>query len=301
MEAIYTDLGNVADYLAWTERAKIQLDEAQEEILKCVVGARAQGASWAEIGKRLGMTKQAAQQRYGKAVTEAPKVSSKDRSAWVRPEVFAAPASAAAAQATEDHAAHVEATATFLDAQAPAPAAGPDTESYYCGHRDSDSFNARVCDWTIVYPMEESCEAMQEIYVHEQMHLDTDQEQAEPTIEEIRQRTVETHRKNVEDANKRNLDILNALGPSSATQKFYDRAQQQGLELDVNFNAESGQLSVFAKTDDPSDGMILCSQFPGQDGKGYRHYYSYTTYAADQWKDCSYATAVSRMKAMTEN
>jgi hypothetical protein len=44
----------------------IELDEAQKRVVLDVTFSRALGASWAEIGRSLGISKQAAQQRYGK-------------------------------------------------------------------------------------------------------------------------------------------------------------------------------------------------------------------------------------------
>lgn len=42
---------------------------AQELVAELVAGARAGGSSWSHIGSALGLTKQAAQQRYGSAVS----------------------------------------------------------------------------------------------------------------------------------------------------------------------------------------------------------------------------------------
>lgn len=60
-----------ATTLRWTRDAKREMDSAQAEILTCVSHARRAGASWAEIGDALGMSKQAAQQKFGK-LTPAP-------------------------------------------------------------------------------------------------------------------------------------------------------------------------------------------------------------------------------------
>jgi hypothetical protein len=40
-------------------------DELDDAIAQAVNGLRAQGYSWAEIGARLGISRQAAQQRWG--------------------------------------------------------------------------------------------------------------------------------------------------------------------------------------------------------------------------------------------
>lgn len=65
MDKEYTDLGNAADYLAWLEHARQDREEAERQMAKCVRGARAQGASWAQIGRQIGVSKQAAQKKYG--------------------------------------------------------------------------------------------------------------------------------------------------------------------------------------------------------------------------------------------
>lgn len=63
-----------AQALRWTRDAKSQLASAQAEILACVSHARRAGASWTEIGDALGMSKQAAQQKFGK-LTPAPRTT----------------------------------------------------------------------------------------------------------------------------------------------------------------------------------------------------------------------------------
>lgn len=40
--------------------------ELEQRLAGAVAGARAEGASWAQIGASLGITRQAAQQKYGK-------------------------------------------------------------------------------------------------------------------------------------------------------------------------------------------------------------------------------------------
>ena len=47
-----------------------QRDETEKELAQAVVSAREDGWSWAMIGFMLGVTRQAAQQRYGAKVAE---------------------------------------------------------------------------------------------------------------------------------------------------------------------------------------------------------------------------------------
>lgn len=58
------------DHLALVARAAQAEDETRRILTQAVAAARAQGQSWAAIGQVLGMSRQAAQQRFG-AVTEA--------------------------------------------------------------------------------------------------------------------------------------------------------------------------------------------------------------------------------------
>lgn len=51
------DLGQMAELV----------DELDAAVQAAVNGQRARGASWAEIGRAFGITRQAAQQRYGRA------------------------------------------------------------------------------------------------------------------------------------------------------------------------------------------------------------------------------------------
>lgn len=96
---------NKAHTLRWVRDAKSQLDTAQAEILTCVSHARRAGASWSEIGEALNMSKQAAQQKFGK-LTPAPATTKVD-----------AEVPAPAPNPVEQH--H-EAAAIFLDGTAPA-------------------------------------------------------------------------------------------------------------------------------------------------------------------------------------
>ncbi len=52
-------------------RAVLARAEAERQLMEAVRAARADGASWAEIGVLLGTSAQAAQQRYGKHVPAA--------------------------------------------------------------------------------------------------------------------------------------------------------------------------------------------------------------------------------------
>ena len=56
-------------------------EAARETLHRAVIAARAAGVSWARIGEQLGMTRQAAQQRFGAAVDEP----SGDAERWLGP------------------------------------------------------------------------------------------------------------------------------------------------------------------------------------------------------------------------
>lgn len=56
-------------HLALVKSSAAAEREASELLQRAVVAARAVGVSWARIGDRLGMTRQAAQQRFGRADT----------------------------------------------------------------------------------------------------------------------------------------------------------------------------------------------------------------------------------------
>lgn len=62
-------IGERGDVDALPELVKLA-DELDAVIGRSVVGLRAEGYSWGEIGARLGTTRQAAQQRFGRLVEE---------------------------------------------------------------------------------------------------------------------------------------------------------------------------------------------------------------------------------------
>lgn len=51
-------------YLDQLQSAAVQLSDLEASISKFVMIARANGASWSDVGDALGVSKQAAQQRY---------------------------------------------------------------------------------------------------------------------------------------------------------------------------------------------------------------------------------------------
>lgn len=55
----------MTEYLTYLRRGKKIIDRAQAEIAVNVTAARILGDSWASIGEALGISKQAAQQRFG--------------------------------------------------------------------------------------------------------------------------------------------------------------------------------------------------------------------------------------------
>ena len=70
MEPLALDLGKPADYLHWVWREKERVKEASENLERCVIACRRLGLSWVAIGEALGVSKQAAQQRYGRITGE---------------------------------------------------------------------------------------------------------------------------------------------------------------------------------------------------------------------------------------
>jgi hypothetical protein len=54
------------EYLRAVTLAEVVSDEARTALARWVAAARRAGASWSDIGTRLGISKQAAQQRFGK-------------------------------------------------------------------------------------------------------------------------------------------------------------------------------------------------------------------------------------------
>jgi hypothetical protein len=57
--------GPPLDVLAWVTDADAAVRQAQRHLAAAVTRARSQGHSWAQIAGRLGVTRQAAQQRFG--------------------------------------------------------------------------------------------------------------------------------------------------------------------------------------------------------------------------------------------
>jgi hypothetical protein len=60
----FQDLSTLAAISAWVR----ERDEHDSKLVGLVRAARAQGASWAHIGARLGITKQAAHERFAKEI-----------------------------------------------------------------------------------------------------------------------------------------------------------------------------------------------------------------------------------------
>jgi hypothetical protein len=108
-----------------------QLEKLKDELLVTVSGARRHGASWAEIGGAVGMTKQAAQQRWGK-LTPAPlkttdELADDDGQTPATPSIFLEAPAPAKDEFTRAHAAATailtkerEQKARKLDASVPA-------------------------------------------------------------------------------------------------------------------------------------------------------------------------------------
>jgi hypothetical protein len=61
------EAGPTLDLLAWISTAHQVLEEAEQTLLAAVTRARQNGTTWAEIGTQLGVSRQAAQQRFTRA------------------------------------------------------------------------------------------------------------------------------------------------------------------------------------------------------------------------------------------
>ena len=59
--------GPPVDLLAWISTAYEALEQAEKSLLAAVTRARQNGNTWTEIGTQLGVTRQAAQQRFTRA------------------------------------------------------------------------------------------------------------------------------------------------------------------------------------------------------------------------------------------
>ena len=59
--------GPTVDLLTWISTAHEALEEAEQTLLAAVTRARQNGVSWTQIGTQLGVTRQAAQQRFTRA------------------------------------------------------------------------------------------------------------------------------------------------------------------------------------------------------------------------------------------
>lgn len=70
MEPYDKDLANEATFALNLERAVMAAQDAEDEIRRIIPALRAHGASWATIGEILGVSKQAAQQRYGQKTAD---------------------------------------------------------------------------------------------------------------------------------------------------------------------------------------------------------------------------------------
>lgn len=70
-KAQFTDELEAADYLSFIRQAQHAEEAARSLLQQTVDAARSVGVSWAAIGVELAMTRQAAQQRFGRAPTTA--------------------------------------------------------------------------------------------------------------------------------------------------------------------------------------------------------------------------------------
>ncbi|HEX3492359.1 MAG TPA: hypothetical protein VHU92_23640 [Streptosporangiaceae bacterium] len=58
--------GPAIDVLDWVADASLAADQASGHLTAAITRARSRGRSWAQIAARIGVTRQAAQQRYGR-------------------------------------------------------------------------------------------------------------------------------------------------------------------------------------------------------------------------------------------
>lgn len=65
MDKLPLNLGEPEDYLFWLRRATEDVRRAQAEQTRTAIACRDLGLSWQEIGKAMGVSKQAVQQRFG--------------------------------------------------------------------------------------------------------------------------------------------------------------------------------------------------------------------------------------------
>lgn len=75
-----------ADHLALVARAAAAEQASQELQRRAVTAARSAGISWAALGRELGMTRQAVQQRFGgRPESDAPEREGTGRERWLGP------------------------------------------------------------------------------------------------------------------------------------------------------------------------------------------------------------------------
>jgi hypothetical protein len=75
MEPLALNLGETGDYLYWLREAADDLKEAADELDRVAVACRELGCSWADMGRAMRVSRQAAQQRYGQPRADLPVVS----------------------------------------------------------------------------------------------------------------------------------------------------------------------------------------------------------------------------------
>lgn len=88
LRAAHVDGGGplgVPEHLALIAASSRAEGEARAILQRSVAAARAGGASWALIGAELGMSRQAAQQRFGAVVEPSPPASDAGEERWLGP------------------------------------------------------------------------------------------------------------------------------------------------------------------------------------------------------------------------
>lgn len=284
-----------------------QKESLEAKTLRAVAAARQDGHSWQAIANVIGGTKQAAQQRYGKAVL-LPEVQAQAKdSIWTAtPELDGQTSIEEVGQLGNE-------TATQLDAVS-RPTAQPD-EFAGCHATASKILNTERAakEGRELYEFEDptprrtdapTVDVEDDLDRVETGELDTAGDTIDWTTKQKPMRCLycqkthhyegkgrnryfwiypgcnPTHRDNqfrpaesTSPAQARVVDVLAELGASDKTRRFHEKAEKLGLNPKVNFDAEKNSLSIVVECSAPAGGWIQWHQWPGASDKGHRHYF----------------------------